>query len=85
LKNSVAGSHLEYTGQSSLEDDIVQWFQDVGVHNLGPPEQLVSSLDAATLYAFQESPEYTLWYSETSPRRLVCRAETNARKVSQYP
>jgi len=82
-KNSVAGSHLEYIEQSSLEDDIVKWLDDICDFDLGPPEQPVGSLDAATLYAFQESPEYTSWYNGTSPGRLVCRAETNARKVSQ--
>jgi hypothetical protein len=80
-QDSAASSHHE---QSPLTDEIVQWFLAIGDCDLRPPAQPASSLDPALLHALQESPEYTSWYDGTSPGRLVCRADTDARKVSHY-
>ena len=80
-QDSAARSRHE---QSPLKDEIVQWFLAIGDCDLRPPAQPASSLDPALLYGLQESPEYTSWYDGSSPGRLVCRADTDARKVSHY-
>lgn len=84
-QGSVAGSHSEHQEQSLLVGDTIQWFRDNGGCDLVPPQQPASPLDAATLHAFHDSPEFTSWYNGSSAQRLVCHAQNKSRKVSQEP
>jgi hypothetical protein len=62
------------------KDEIIQWFNDISDCDLGPPQRPASSLDPDLQHAFQA--EYASLYDKESLARLLCRAKTDARRVS---